>query len=135
MIAQKHRFHGYSSLRYVYQNGQTVRNPQVSLKFARNARRTVYRAAVIVSRKVQKSAAARNRIRRRLYEVIRSFESDISEPYDIVLSVFSEKIADVPATDLNKDIGELFVKAGILRKSGSQSKPASHAIVKLDEES
>ena len=71
MISRKHRFHGYGSLRYVYQNGKTVRGPLASLKYVHNPRRDSYRFAIVVSKKVNKSAIVRNRIRRRLFAIIR----------------------------------------------------------------
>jgi ribonuclease P protein component len=132
MISRQHRFHGYNSLNFAYHKGQTVRDQLISLKFVRNQRRTTYRAAVIVSRKVQKSAVARNRIRRRLYEIIRGCEPGITEAYDIVLTVFSEQVADLPPAELTNQVTELLLKAGII-KAGTV--PAAHAIVKTDEES
>src|ERR1700691_5736781 len=102
MISRQHRFHGYNSLNFVYRNGQTVRNQLISLKFIVNGRQTTYRAAVIVSRKVQKSAVARNRIRRRIYEIIRASEADITGNYDIVLTVFSEQVAELLPVELSQ---------------------------------
>ncbi len=134
MISRQHRFHGYSSLNFVYHKGQTVRDQLISLKFARNDRRTTYRAAVIVSRKVQKSAVARNRIRRRFYEIIRAHEPDITEAYDIVFTVFSDQVADLPPSELTDRISELLRKAGVIKNLNGPTRSASHAIVKTDEE-
>lgn len=116
MISQKHRFHGYGSLRYVYRNGQTVRGPIMSIKYAKNDKRSSYRAAVVVSKKVDKSAVARNRIRRRIYETLRSFELQIKEPYDIVLTVFNEELASLSPTDLSKMLHAQLTQAGILKR-------------------
>ena len=98
MIARGHRFHGYGSLRYVYQNGKTVRGPLTALKFVANPRRSDYRLAVVVSKKVNKSAVVRNRIRRRLYEAFR--RQEIKTPVDMVLTVFHEQVATLPAEEL-----------------------------------
>ena len=135
MISRQHRFHGYNSLNFVYRKGQTVRNQLISLKFIHNDRQSSYRAAVIVSRKVQKSAVARNRIRRRLYEIIRSCEPGITESYDIVLTVFGEQVAEIPPVELSQQITELLLKAGIIKEARSHASPASHAIVKTKKES
>ncbi len=64
MISRKHRFHGYGSLKYVYKNGAAVRGPLFAIKFVENPKRDTYRLAVVISRKINKSAVARNRIRR-----------------------------------------------------------------------
>ncbi len=114
MIARKHRFHGHGSLRFVYQHGQTVRGQMSSLKYIANDRRSTYRLAVVVSKKVSKSAVVRNRIRRRLYEAVRTHESAIRGPYDIVLTVFSEQMATVPAKELEKAITDQLKRAKII---------------------
>ncbi len=102
MISRKHRFHGHGSLRYVYQHGQTVRGPLTALKFVENNRRTEYRVAVVVSKKISKSAVKRNRMRRRLYEAVRGHEAGIIKPYDMVITVFHEQLIDVPADQLER---------------------------------
>lgn len=116
MISTKHRFHGYGSLKRVYQQGQTVRGPNFSLKYLPNPKRQSYRLAVVVSRKVSKSAVVRNRIRRRLYEAVRLHESDIIQPYDIVLSVYNEVIADDEPKRLQVQVKNQLQSAGILAK-------------------
>ncbi len=116
MISRKHRFHGYGSLRYVYKNGSTVRGPLFALKSIDNPKHDNYRLAVVVSRKVNKSAVARNRIRRRLYEAVRKLEDDISQPKDMVLTVFHSSIIDEPAESLNTQVKKQLGEAGILGK-------------------
>lgn len=115
MISRTHRFHGHGSLRFVYQNGKTVRSPLFALKSAVNPRRSSYRAAVVVSRKVHKSAVARNRMRRRLYEALRSQEKDIKEPVDIVITVFSEKVMEEPYENLLAQLKKQLCQAGIIK--------------------
>jgi len=114
MIDRTHRFQGYGSLRFVYQKGQTVRGPLCALKYIVNRRRTTYRAAVVVSRKVHKSAVVRNRIRRRMYEIIREVSPRITAPYDLVFIVYSDQLAEVPAAALKAAVVEKLEKAGVL---------------------
>lgn len=102
MISRKHRFHGYGSLRYVYRHGQTVRGPLTSLKFVRNERRSDYRLAVVVSRKVNKSAVVRNRIRRRIYEAFRQHEAKLKAPFDVVITVFHEQMVELTPQELER---------------------------------
>lgn len=114
MIDKTHRFQGYNSLRFVYQKGQTVRGPLCSLKYALNRRRSTYRVAVVVSRKVHKSAVVRNRIRRRVYEVVRGFGPQIKDAYDLVFMVYSEQLAELPSLELETAVFEKLDKAHIL---------------------
>lgn len=114
MISRRHRFHGYNSLRFVYQNGQTVRGPLCALKYVRNNRRDQYRLAVVVSKKVAKSAVQRNRIRRRLYEAVRRQSKAISAPYDMVLTVFSDELLKISSTDVDKLVHAQLKQAKII---------------------
>ena len=66
MLNRRYRFHSRGGVRYVYQKGKTIRKPKASLVFAENSRGFT-RVAVVVSKKVMKSAVGRNRIRRRIY--------------------------------------------------------------------
>jgi ribonuclease P protein component len=119
MINNKHRFHGHGSLRYVYTKGETERGPLLAVKYIENQRRDQYRLAVVVSKKVSKSAVGRNRIRRRLYEIVRRHEEAIPGPLDIVMTVFHDTIADMPAKQLESAVVAQLKHAGILvRKVG-----------------
>ena len=114
MIGRSHRFHGYGSLRYTYQHGQTVRGPLCSLRYVQNDRRKTYRLSVVVSKKVSKSAVVRNRIRRRLYEAMRQHEGDIQKPYDMVVTVFSEQVAELPADEVTRLVRAQLKQAKII---------------------
>ncbi len=127
MIARKYRFHGHNSLRATYQRAQTVRSSQLSLKYASNPRRTHYRAAVVISRKVNKSAVVRNRLRRRIYAVIEAREPQLQSPYDLIITVFSDQLTQLTADELESLLDDQLKKAGILSLAGD--KPTGHGIV------
>ncbi len=111
MITSGHRFHGYGSLRGVYQRGQSLRGPLVSLKFNQRGPGRPYRVAVVVSRKVNKSAVVRNRIRRRIYETVRAAGDGIAPGTDLVFTVFDDRVAELPAAELRTAVAELLQKA------------------------
>lgn len=114
MISRGHRFHGYGSLRGVYRQGTTARGPLFAVKSQINPKRESYRLAVVVSRKVSKSAVARNRMRRRLYELVREMQDQISQPYDIVITVFHDSLVDVPAKELKNQLKKQLRDLGII---------------------
>jgi len=124
MISRKNRFHGRASIQRLYKNGQLARCGSLSLRYAPNPRRTQYRLAVVVSRKVSKSAVVRNRIRRRLYENVRILSTSLSAPYDLSIIVYDESIAEKPVDELAEEVAKLFKKAK-LTTSGT----SVHAIV------
>ena len=127
MLDRTHRFHGLGSLRFVYNRGQTQRGLAMSLKFVRNNRRSTWRVAVVVSRKVHKSAVVRNRIRRRVYEIVRAHAADIAGPYDLVFTVYSDQLSTLSPTDLQD------IVVGQMRDAGVLGDDAKHAIVKPKE--
>lgn len=124
MISRKNRFHGRASIQRLYKNGKLVRCASLSLRFAPNPRRTRYRLAIVVSRKVSKSAVVRNRIRRRLYEDVRILYGSNPTPYDLLIVVYDESIAEKPVAELASEVAKLFKKAK-LTTSGT----SVHAIV------
>ena len=113
MIGRNNRFHGRSSLQRHYTTSKSVRSGVLALRYVANSRRKTYRLAIVVSRKVSKSAVVRNRIRRRLYESVRILSTNFIAPYDLVLLVYDEKIATMPADQLRVDVEKLCQKAGV----------------------
>jgi len=114
MLSRTHRFHGYNSLNWAYRQGKSARDSKLSLKYALNPRRNTYRAAVVVSRKVSKSAVVRNRIRRRTYEVIREMGPEINNNYDLIFSVYSDSLADLPYLELKQLVIERMRQARVI---------------------
>lgn len=131
MLSRTHRFHGRTSLAYAYRHGATVRVQHLALRSVRNNRTATYRVAVIVSRKVHKSAVARNRLRRRIYEVVRTGPA-ITEPLDLVFTVFSDQASNLTPAELTHAIHKLLARAGAYRKVNQPASQA-HAIVKSEE--
>lgn len=115
MIPRINRFHGYGSLKFVYRNGITARGPLFAIKVTKNPKRESYRLAVVVSKKVNKSAVARNRMRRRLYEAVRELEDHIKEPADIVLTVYNADVIDEPWQKLLRQLQKQLKEAGIFK--------------------
>lgn len=112
MLGRTHRFHGYGSLNLAYSSGQTVRGNLMNIRCHLNPKRKTYRVAVVVSKKVSKSAVVRNRIRRRVYELLRQAQL-AEQPYDIIVTVFAERVADMPAAELAKELSELLARTKV----------------------
>lgn len=108
MVKAENRFHGTNSLNFVYRNGKTVRSKYFAVKFVDNSRRDTYRVAVVVSKKISKSAPVRNRIRRRLYELVRTDVAPHIKNTDIVITVFDEEVANIPANELERVFKKTF---------------------------
>ncbi len=110
MLGRTHRFHGYGSLKRVYSQGQGARGSLISLRYASRPGDRPYRVAVVVSRKVSKSAVVRNRIRRRVYEIVRQADN-VPPSSDLIFTIFSEQVAELEAAKLQNMVAELLAKA------------------------
>ena len=60
--------------------------------------------AVVVSKKIAKSAVTRNKIRRRLYECVRKNEILDNDAIDAVFVVKSDQVASVPHEQLELSV-------------------------------
>ncbi|MBQ3292875.1 ribonuclease P protein component [Candidatus Saccharibacteria bacterium] len=112
MLSQKYRFHSRGGVKYVYKKGKTVRRAGFSLVFCENTRGFI-RIAVVVSKKVAKTAVARNRIRRRVYEAIRKNMEFIPLKQDYIFVVYDKKAGEMPYDDLVKSLGELVAESKV----------------------
>ncbi len=113
MIASQFRFHGHGSLRYLFKNAQAIRSRHVTVKYIKNPHRKKSRFAVVVSKKVHKSAVGRNRMRRRLYEIVRNEQVRFDGIYDVAIIVTSAEVISVEHADLKRAIREVFTRAGM----------------------
>lgn len=115
MIPFTYRFHGHNSLRYVYKNGQANRSRLMTVKSTTNPHRKVSRVAVVISKKVLKSAVRRNRIRRRIYEYVRVQMPRFDNVYDIVIIVSSGEVLNIGTSELHEQLEQLFASAHLYK--------------------
>lgn len=113
MLAKKFRFHSRGGVRHTYQHGKTIREAKISLVFAINGRKK-QRYAVVVSKKILKSAVGRNRIRRRVYEALRLELPKIQQPVDCIFIVNTKEISVIDFTELQSLIRDLLIEAKII---------------------
>jgi len=107
MLTKANRFHGHGSLKYLYKNGTAVRSNWLTLKYIANPRRKKSRVSVVISKKVHKSAVGRNRIRRRVYEIIRHELPAFGGVYDLTIIVISSEAITASHQDLLKLVKDL----------------------------
>lgn len=106
MLSKKYRFHSRGGVKWVYQHGKTIRSQKISLVFVPNGRGFT-RIAVVVSKKVIKTAVGRNRIRRRVYEALRCNFDLIPKEMDYVFVVYSKDILNISFKNLEETLGKL----------------------------
>ena len=113
MLQQRYRFHGYGGLRYLYRHASAERLRLLTVKYVANRRRRMPRIAIVVSKKVHKSAVGRNRIRRRIYEILRQQVPHFTGVYDVALIITSSEVLTTPHDELALVVTNLLVRAGI----------------------
>ena len=106
MLSKRYRFHSRGGVRYTYAHGKTIRTPKISLVHNQNDR-GFQRFAVVVSKKVSKTAVGRNRIRRRVYEAIRLELPNFNAKRDNIFVVYSKDLAQMDFQELRKLIHSL----------------------------
>ncbi len=108
MLTRIHRFHGHNALRPAYQKGSSAYGKNLKLIWL-PSRAGAYRAAVVVSKKVHKSAVVRNRIRRRIFELLRNtVPSDAG--FELVAVVQNSAVATMAAPELEAEVMGLLKK-------------------------
>lgn len=115
MLSSRYRFHGHGSLRFVYAKGTVVRSKFFICKSLPNPRRTTPRVAVVVSKKIMKSAVRRNRIRRRIYEAVRAELPYLKDRSDVVFIVISPEVITATPQDLTKAVRSCLTQADLYK--------------------
>ena len=118
MLCKKYRFHSRGGVRFVYRNGKTVRSPKMSLVFVNNTRGFT-RVAVVISKKVEKTAVGRNRIRRRIYEAIRINLDLMPKGVDYVFVVYSKEVIRMKFGELEEMLGKLVDESKVCYNEGN----------------
>ncbi len=109
MLTLKNRIHGRKVFSRIFKSGKTIRSKTINLNYS-PIQGKYFKVAVVVSRKTSKKAVVRNRIRRRIYELIRQEFTDHTDGYNLILTVFSDEIATISSNELKKRIEDLFKK-------------------------
>lgn len=108
MIRRANRFHGHHSVMKV--RGSVAHGKVLSFRYAKN-RGPNYRLAVVVSKKVASHAVTRNRIRRRIFELVRTQGRVNNTPLDLVIYVKTAEVAKLAHNELDSEIASLTKKA------------------------
>lgn len=114
MIPQKNRFIGNKPIERVYKTTRPHRAGAFNIR-VKKGNNAEYKLAVVVSKKVNKSAVVRNRIRRRVFECVRTNLGTRSNltGHEVIITVFDESVAKYEQSRLDKELNQLFSKAGI----------------------
>ena len=114
MLAKIFRFHGHGSVRSAYRYGRSVRGAIGSLHVHTDPKHPTLKVAVVVSKKVSKSAVVRNRIRRRVFSQVQSVKPKLSKPAELVFTIYDARVALMPSDELAQEVTGLLSRAKLL---------------------
>lgn len=112
MLKRDYRLRDRKSVAKVYRSGKTARAGILTMRYTPN-HTDASRLAVVVSKKVAKSAPVRNRIRRRLSEAMRRRWDKLKPGYDLIISVHSDSAATVSPGEIDQLADQLINKADL----------------------
>lgn len=109
MLRRSKRIQGEDAVSAALKKGESAKNGFFVIRKLKN-QLLHNRYAIVISKKLEKSAVKRNKKRRQIYEIIRQLEKtsfiDISSPSDIVL-LARKPVIEASFDDLNKTLREI----------------------------
>jgi len=109
MLSRKFRLRKKEEISRIFQRGSFVSGHDFVFKFLPNKSSQI-RVAVIIGKKLCKSAVARNRIRRRLREVVRLNFDSLPTGFDLLVIARTLDLREINFTKLNQDFLTLVQK-------------------------
>ena len=93
----------------VFKRGRSVSLPEIAFRFLPNGIKTV-RVAILVGIKLSNKAAHRNRIRRRLRELVRLHLEKFPRGFDLLIIARDSKLREMEFTELTQKFLKLISK-------------------------
>mgnify|MGYP000258102300 CR=1 FL=1 len=111
MLPKKNRL-TKSSFNQVIDEGIPFHSPTATLRLTKSDNQSQF--SISIPKKVSKSAVVRNKMRRKVYTIIKDFYPDLDRNVMglIIMKPNSDKLEH---EDLRKEIYNLFVKSGLLK--------------------
>jgi ribonuclease P protein component len=115
MLTSANRFHGGRDIQHAYKQAKMYRSRYFGVRVLEKNNDT-FRAVVVVSKKISKSAVTRNRIRRRLYELLRTHR-DATRKSHVIVNVYDASLAIMPTEAVQAEFLRILSKAGLLAQA------------------
>jgi len=113
MLPKENRLKKEKEFETVFKGGRTVRGNDIFLKYLANGTDKT-KVGFVVSKKVSKLAVRRNKIKRRMREIVRLRKKEIKEGLSIIF-IALPSINDKSHEDIKKDIENLFNKGELIK--------------------
>lgn len=113
MIAKKFRLHKKSDFDELAKSSNKFYSNNFVLRFVQNNNEDLSCFAVVVSKKISLKAVVRNKIRRRVYEVIRLRMNNFKKGFNIIIFV-KKGVLEINYSDLEQELFYIFEKAKLI---------------------
>lgn len=112
MLSKQHRLQRNKDFELVFKKGKTFGNDFLFLKLLRNDLK-INRFGFIIGKKISKKSTTRNKIKRRLREIIRKKSDNIKSGFDIII-VAKPKTVEKDYLEIREEVEGLLRKARLL---------------------
>lgn len=112
MLSKKYRLQKDKDFDLVFKKGKNLDSEFLFLKLRKNDLE-ISRFGFILSKKISKNATVRNKIKRRLREVVRKELGNIKSGFDIII-VAKPRIVGKDYLEIREGVGGLLREAGLL---------------------
>jgi ribonuclease P protein component len=112
MIAKKFRLHKKSDFDELAKSSNKFYSNNFVLRFVKN-NEDLNCFAVVVSKKISLKAVVRNKIRRRVYEIIRLKMDSFKKGFNIIIFI-KKGVLEMEYSDLEKELLYLFEKSKLI---------------------
>lgn len=113
MLSKKNCLKKKKDFQKVIKEGKKIEKEFLVLKFSKNSLGDITRIGFVVSQKVSKKAFLRNKIKRRLREIVRDNLSNLKSGYDLIF--FTKKaIKEKDFLEIEKIVKQILKQAKLL---------------------
>lgn len=114
MLAKQYRLKKNKDFELVFKRGKTFDSKLLFLKTIKRNNLKVSRFGLVVGTKISKKATIRNKIKRRLRDVIRKKLEDIKPGFDVIIGA-KAGVVDKNYQEIKEEFKGLLEKAGVLK--------------------
>jgi len=97
----------------VMKSGCFLRSPHFIFNILGSKNLKVSRFLVIINKKTEKTAVARNRSKRLVYEVLRGILPEVKTTNEVILSI-KKRVIDLSIAEISLEIKDIFKKNGLI---------------------
>jgi ribonuclease P protein component len=109
VLAKENRIHGRKAFLGILKTNTVIRGKYFNLSYSPNQTEKI-KAAVVVGKKISKKAVDRNRLRRKIFEILRKKFALALSGKNIIIIVFNPNTVNLKSSEIEELIEQLVAK-------------------------